>query len=42
MFQKTPLCSKMPYGQLLSIILPSMLAILYRLLNISVQTGGKS
>lgn len=35
-----PLCSKMPYGQLLGIIFPSMLATLYRLLNINAQTEG--
>lgn len=33
-------CSKMPYGQLLGIIFPSLLAILYRLLNISAWMGG--
>lgn len=37
-----PLYSKMPYGQLLGIILPSMIAVLYRLLNTSAQTGGNS
>lgn len=35
-----PLCSKMPYGQLLGIIFPSMLAILHRWLNITAQTGS--
>lgn len=35
-----PLCSKMPYGQLLGIIFLSTLAILYRLLYISAQMGG--
>lgn len=33
-------CSKMPYGQLLGITFPSVLAMLYRLLNTSAWMGG--